>query len=136
MAPQTAMPAGAPSPARAPTIAEVREAQKDGTLLGFQCAKCQRTQATPFVRCLQCGGEEVRGKELPLTGVVETFTIQRVAAEEFINDVPFAWAVIKLDDGTRVSGWIGYVAEPKDLPVGQRVKFVPGYRAGLQFEKA
>jgi uncharacterized OB-fold protein len=119
-----------------PTLAEVRERVKDGQLLGFQCVQCERTQATPFVRCLQCGGEDVRAKELPTTGTVETFTIQRVAAEEFINDVPFAWAVIKLADGTRVSGWIGYVSEPKDLPVGARVTYVPGYHVGLQFEKA
>lgn len=119
-----------------PTLAQVRELQKDGKLEGFQCAKCGRTQATPFVRCLTCGGEEVRLKELPPTGVVESFTIQRVAAEEFINDVPFAWAVIKLDDGTRISGWIGYITDPKELPVGTKLKYVPGYKPGLQFEKA
>jgi uncharacterized OB-fold protein len=119
-----------------PTIAQVREANKEGKLEGFACAQCGRTQATPFVRCLTCGSEKVRLKDLPGTGVVETYTIQRVAAEEFINEVPYAWAVIKLDDGTRVSGWVGYVAEPRDLPVGTRVKYVPAYKPGLQFEKA
>lgn len=123
-------------PLPVPTMQQVRDANKDGKLEGFQCASCQHTQATPFVRCLKCGGEQVRLKELPPTGIVETYTIQRVSAEEFINEVPFAWAVIKLDDGTRVSGWLGYIAEPKDLPLGAKVRYVPAYKPGLQFEKA
>lgn len=118
-----------------PTVAQVRELQKDGKLAGWTCATCGRTLATPVFRCA-CGGEDIRLKELPSTGIVESFNIQRVSAEEFINDVPYAWAVIKLDDGTRVSGWIGYIHEPKDLPLGARVKHVPGYKPGLQFEKA
>lgn len=117
------------------TLAQVRELLREGKLEGWQCQQCKRTQATPTYRCL-CGGEDIKLKELPPTGVVESYTIQRVAAEEFINDVPYAWAVIKLDDGTRVSGWIGYVNEPKDLPLGAKVRFVPGYKPGLQFEKA
>lgn len=127
---------GAPAGHAVPTIAEVKEHAKDGKLEGWSCGKCGRTQATPFVRCLKCGGEDVRAKELPPTGTVETYTIQRVSAEEFINEVPYAWAVIRLDDGTRVSGWIGYVTDPKELPVGTKVKYTPGYKPGLQFEKA
>ncbi|HEV8360894.1 MAG TPA: OB-fold domain-containing protein [Candidatus Thermoplasmatota archaeon] len=118
-----------------PTMAQLHELHRDGKLAAFQCAACKRTQAAPMVRCT-CGGEDIGLKELPSQGRVESFTIQRVAAEEFINDVPYAWAVIKLDDGTCISGWIGYVSEPKDLALGARVRFVPGYKPGLQFEKA
>lgn len=118
-----------------PSLAQVREAAKDGRLEAWQCQKCQRTTVSPMYRCT-CGGEDIKLKELPLTGVVESYNIQRVSAEEFINDVPYAWAVVKLDDGTRVSGWIGYIAEPTDLPLGAKVKYVPSYKPGLQFEKA
>lgn len=118
-----------------PTLAQAREQQKDGKLAGWQCQECHRTLATPVYRCT-CGGEDIKLKELPSTGIVESFNIQRVSAEEFINEVPYAWAVVKLDDGTRVSGWIGYISEPKELPVGTKVKYVPGYKPGLQFEKA
>lgn len=117
-----------------PTVAQVRELAREGKLAAFQCQKCQRTWATPSYRCT-CGGEDIRLKELPTTGIVESFTIQRVSPEEWINEVPYAWAVIKLDDGTRLSGWIGYISEPKELPVGTRVKYVPGYKPGMQFEK-
>jgi uncharacterized OB-fold protein len=123
------------APSTHPTMAEARELQRDGKLVAWQCGKCQRTWAAPSYRCV-CGGEDIKLKELPVEGNVVSYTIQRVAAEEFINDVPFAWAVIKLDDGTRLSGWVGYVSEPKDLPMGARVKYVPGYKPGLQFEKA
>lgn len=118
-----------------PSLAQVRELQKDGKLVGFQCQKCKKTLASPVFRCT-CGGEDIKLKDLPLTGAVESFNIQRVSAEEFINEIPYAWAVIKLDDGTRVSGWIGYINEPKDLPIGTKLKYVPGYKPGLQFEKA
>lgn len=129
------MPAEGRAERGVPTLAEVRELQREGKLVAFQCRACGRTQATPFLRCT-CGSEDVGLKELPATGKVLSFTIQRVAGEEFINEVPYAWAVIELEDGTRVSGWIGYVGDPKELPVGTRVKYVPSYKPGLQFERA
>jgi uncharacterized OB-fold protein len=118
-----------------PTVAEARERARDGKLSGWQCQQCKRTLATPVYRC-QCGGMDIALKDLPTTGVVESYNIQRVSAEEFINEVPYAWAVVKLDDGTRVSGWIGYISDPKDLPAGTKVKYVSSYKPGLQFEKA
>ena len=118
-----------------PTLAQVRELAKDGKLEGWQCQKCKRTTVSPMYRCT-CGGEDIKLKELPSEGTVESYNIQRVSAEEWINEVPYAWAVVKLQDGTRVSGWIGYITDPKELPVGSKVKYVASYKPGLQFEKA
>jgi uncharacterized OB-fold protein len=59
-----------------------------------------------------------------------------VAAEEFMNETPFAWAIIELDDGTRVTGWIPYIAREEDLPMGSKVEFTPTYKPGIMCEKA
>ncbi|HVL88363.1 MAG TPA: OB-fold domain-containing protein [Candidatus Thermoplasmatota archaeon] len=113
-----------------------RAAVRDGSLPGTACRACGRKQATPAVRCPGCGSDDVVRVDLAREGVVESFTIQRVAAEEWVNDVPFAIAVIRLDDGASVVGRIPNVALPDELPLGTRVRYVPGYRPGIEFEKA
>jgi uncharacterized protein len=113
-----------------------QEALRDGRILGFECTACKTRHLTPISRC-RCGKGKVEPKEFATTGVVETFTIQFVAAEQFMNEVPFAWAIVLLDEGgPRVSGWIPFVSKPSDLAIGQRVKFTPSYKPGMMFEKA
>jgi uncharacterized OB-fold protein len=87
-----------------------------------------------MIRCT-CGGERIALRELPPEGVVESYTIPRVSAAEWIRHVPYAWAVVKLADGTRVSGWIGGIAAPGDLRLGERVRFDPGSELGLKFAR-
>lgn len=78
----------------------------------------------------------MRWLEFAKEGTVVSYTIQIVAPEQFLNEVPFAWALIDLDGGPRVSGWIPFVTRPGDLQVGQRVRFTPTYKPGMMFEKA
>ena len=91
---------------------------------------------TPVARCAACAGTSFETVTLPNDGTVLTFTIQNVAAEEFMNEVPYAWAVIRLSDGTNVTGWIPYVASERDLAIGDRVRYSPSYKPGVMFEKA
>lgn len=115
---------------------EFRAGLREGKLLGHACRDCGRKQATPMMRCPICKSSRIETRELPREGVVETYTIQRVAPEEFVNEVPYAVAVVRLEDGTRLTGWIPFVAAPEDLPIGARVRFTPSYKPGLQFERA
>ncbi len=118
-----------------PTFKEIREAVREGKIIGFKCRKCGHKSVTPMVYCFKCGGKDIERVELPSTGKVLTYTIQMVAPEQFINEVPYAWVIVELDDGTRVSGWIPFIDKPKDLPIGQRVKMVKTYKPGIVFEK-
>lgn len=111
-------------------------AQRDGKILGWECASCQRRSITPVLRCPRCGKAELRVVQFANEGKVLTYTIQNVASEQFLNEVPFAWVVVELDGGPRVSGWIPFISRASDLPAGQRVRFTPGYKPGMQFEKA
>ena len=118
-----------------PSLKQQQEAMREGTILGFACRACGTRRLTPMVRC-PCGKGPVEAVAFAATGVVQTYTIQYVASESFLNEVPFAWAIILLDDGgPRVSGWLPFIAKPEDLTVGQKVRFTPSYKPGMMFEK-
>lgn len=117
------------------TLKQQREAMRDGRLVGPACTECGHRSLIPFSRCVN-GHDQVRWMEFAREGVVVTYTIQIVAPEQFINEVPFAWVVVDLDGGgPRISGWIPFVSKPDDLRAGQRVRFMPSYKPGLMFEK-
>lgn len=117
------------------TMKEQQDALRDGRILGFECMECGVRRLTPMAICPN-GHHEIRVKEFATTGTVETYTIQQVASEQFMNEVPFAWAIIALDEGgPRVSGWIPFIAKPDDLPMGAQVKYSPSYKPGMRFEK-
>ena len=123
------MPAGA-------TIKELTAQRKEGRLVGLRCGGCKKVWTTPVARCASCGGTGLERVELPPEGTVVTFTVQNVASEEFMNEVPYAWVIVKLRDGTNVTGWVPYIASDRDLKIGDRVKYTPGYKPGVMFEKA
>jgi uncharacterized OB-fold protein len=119
------------------TLKGQRDAMRDGKILGYACAKCGHRQITPMVRCGKCGESKINTAAFATTGKVVTYTIQQVASEQFLNEVPFAWVIVELDaGGPRVSGWVPFVARPADLPMGQKVKFSSTYKPGMMFEKA
>lgn len=128
------MDATTPSLSQALSLKQQREAMRDGKLLGLECDACRRRHFTPVARCT-CGSMQLHVTEFAREGVVESFTVQIVAPEAFLNEVPFAWALIQLDGGPRVSGWIPFVSRPEDLKVGDRVRFTPSYKPGMMFEK-
>ena len=115
---------------------DIKAALKDGRIVGFECAGCKRRQFTPMAICAACKGRDIKAVDLPHEGTVDSYTIQSVSSEEFINDVPYAFVIVKLTDGTRVTGWIPYIASQRDLAIGDKVRFTPSYKPGIQFEKA
>lgn len=52
-----------------------------------------------------------------------------------MNDAPYAYVVVELDGGGRVTGWMPSVRSDSDLVLGERVRFVPSYKPGVQFAK-
>ncbi len=63
------------------------------------------------------------------------FTVVHVPGEELLNEAPYAYVVVELDGGGRVTGWVGSVRAEEELPIGSRVHRVASYKPGLQFEK-
>lgn len=127
-----------PHMAAAPIVSmnEQQEALRDGKILGTHCKACGHDQISPMVRCPKCRGTDLASREFSTTGRVVSHTIQSVASEQFMNETPFAFAIIQLDDGPRVSGWVPWVGKPEELPLGSKVTYVPSYKPGMMFEKA
>lgn len=114
-----------------------REAVKQGKLIGLKCKSCGYVHTIPVVYCIRCQSGDLEEVELPTTGKIMAFTVlPMVVPERFAEEAPYAWAIIELDDGTRVSGWVPYIRSGKDLSVGDRVKLVKAsYKPGIVFEK-
>ncbi|MCI4347620.1 MAG: OB-fold domain-containing protein [Thermoplasmata archaeon] len=91
--------------------------------------------ATWGLRCPRCGELDLAEFTLSGTGVVAAFTLQNVPADEFVNEAPYAYVLVDLDEGGRISGWMPAVKSDGDLAIGDRVQWVPSYKPGVQFEK-
>lgn len=117
------------------TVREFQEAIKEGKIEGYRCANCGHMQIDIIEFCPVCHSSELRKTVFSSTGKVVTFTIQQVAPEQFMNEVPYAWAVVQLENGPRITGWIPFVSKPSDLPIGQKVEFKKSYLPGTVFEK-
>ncbi|HET6403021.1 MAG TPA: OB-fold domain-containing protein [Candidatus Thermoplasmatota archaeon] len=116
---------------------EQKELAKDGKLVAWACGSCGHKSITPMYICPVDKSRDIGRADLPSTGTIEAYTIQKlIAPEEFLNDIPFAFTVVKLDDGTLVSGMVLDVSRDADLPVGTKVRHAPSYKSVFLFEKA
>lgn len=69
--------------------------------------------------CPVCGDADLTREALPETGTVETFTVVRVAAPPFADDVPYVTAIVDLGP-VRLTGVLRDV-EPDAVAVGDEV---------------
>lgn len=113
----------------------VRGYEESGKLRGMRCPNCGLLMATWGVACSRCGNYPLEEVELASKGTVAAFTILTVPGEEFLNDAPYAYVVVDLDGGGRVTGWMPAVRSEKEIALGDRVRFVTGYKPGVQFAK-
>ena len=117
------------------TIKAFQDDFREGTIEGYVCASCGHKQIDILVFCPKCGSSKLEKKEFAKEGKVITYTIQQVAPEQFLNEVPYAWAIVELVDGSKVTGWIPFIAKSSELPINQRVRFKKSYLPGIVFEK-
>jgi uncharacterized OB-fold protein len=122
-------------PSAAHTIQEFEHGyEEEHRLRGFRSA-CGFVTATWGLRCPRCGQSDLTEFVLSGKGVVAAFTVQNVPADEFVNEAPYAYVLVDLDEGGRMSGWMPSVRAPGDLSIGQRVRWVSSYKTGVQFER-
>jgi uncharacterized OB-fold protein len=117
------------------TIKEFQEAIREGKIEGYKCRNCGHKQIDIIDFCPVCHKSNLEKIEFAREGKVLTYTIQQVAPEQFMNEVPYAWTIVELDDGPKVTGWIPFISKSSDLPIGQRVRFKKSYLPGIVFEK-
>ena len=117
------------------TISEYIEAARSGIIRGVKCSACGHSQVTSAEVCSKCGSDTLVEQDFSIEGSVVTYTILDVPSEIFIDDAPYAFAVIQLDGGPRCTGWLPRVKRPQDISIGDRVRFVKTYKPGMVFEK-
>jgi uncharacterized OB-fold protein len=113
----------------------VKGYEESGRLRGLRCANCGLVTATWGLACSRCGRFPLDETALSPKGKVVAFTILTVPGEEFLNDAPYAYVVVDLDGGGRVTGWMPTVRAENEIAIGDRVHFVTGYKPGVQFAK-
>jgi len=120
---------------RSHSIEEFRQGyESENRLRGFASA-CGFRSATWLLACPRCGQHDLVEVELSGHGTVAAFSVQNVPSDEFLNDAPYAYVVVDLEEGGRITGWIPGIASEAELRIGEAVHFVSGYRPGVQFAK-
>ena len=114
----------------------VRAYENDRRLRGFRCRACGATTTTWGLACSRCGAGPLDEADLPGSGRIVAGTVVQVAPDEFVNEAPYGYVVVELEGGARLSGWVPGVRSESEIAPGTRVRFRPGYKAGVQFERA
>ena len=76
-------------------------------LIGTKCLTCNNVFFPPRKLCPNCRRKgKIEDFQFSGKGSIETFTIIRTAPEGFEKMTPYAIAIIRLDEGTNISGYI------------------------------
>jgi uncharacterized OB-fold protein len=112
-----------PTPTTTAAAPPVREDLfTDAALLGGRCEACSALQFPRREVCPQCQHDAVASMELATGGEIFTYTVVRSAPPGYLGEVPYAYGVVALDDGLRVTTTI--TSEDLDaLAIGDRVVF-------------
>lgn len=115
---------------------EFIDVAKSGKILARKCKKCNDLHLATVYFCQNCGNREFENAILDGQGSIVTFTIITVPPAGFDKYTPYAWVVLKLDNSDlRVSGFMGGIEKPADLPIGSRAKIVGFDDRGILIEK-
>ncbi len=107
---------------------------KEGKVLLYRCKRCNNLQLATIVFCRKCNSDEFDVVEEKGEGRVVTFTILYVPPEGYEKYAPYGWAVVRLDSGVNISGFID-IKSPKDLPIDSRVKIVDYDGRGIVLQR-
>lgn len=115
---------------------KLTENAKLGKFLAHKCAKCGHLHLSTVYFCQKCGNRGAEEVILEGTGSIATYTIITVPPAGFEKFTPYAFVVLKLDGADlRISGFMGGISTPEDLPMGARVKIAGFDERGIIIEK-
>lgn len=98
------------------------EATRERRLVLQRCGSCAGSVWYPRILCPACGAGDLEWRDADGRGTVYAVSVQHRAAHPGLADrVPYAVALVDLDDGVRMmTNVVGCPAE--DVHVGQRVR--------------
>jgi len=90
----------------ASVIAPVREGLftvEPPALIGGRCRACGSLRFPALDVCPRCQGVDCEQVPLSTSGTVFTFTVVRVAPPGYLGEAPYAYGVVELPEGLRVT---------------------------------
>ncbi len=112
------------------------ECAKEGKILTHRCTKCGHAHLSTVYFCQSCGASNFEPVKLEGIGSIVTYTIITVPPTGFEAYTPYAFVVLDLDNSDlRISGFMGGISTPADLPVGTRAHIVGFDNRGILIEK-
>jgi len=103
-----------------------REIPQRYNLIGNKCGSCNTVFFPPRESCPECRRKSIGKMEnLKLCGKGEviTYSIIYVGPEAFDDQVPYPIAIIKLDEGPKITAQI-VDCDPKEVSIGMRLEMV------------
>jgi uncharacterized OB-fold protein len=94
----------------------------DEHLLGGRCAACGALQFPRREVCPACQHDRVEPAPLATGGEIYTSTVVRAAPPGYLGETPYAFGVVTLDDGLRVTTTIT-AGDLDAIAIGDRVAF-------------
>jgi uncharacterized OB-fold protein len=112
------------------------ENAKQGKVLTHKCISCGLLHLSTVYYCEKCGSKGFEDAILDGVGSIATYTIITVAPAGFEKYTPYAFVILQLDNTKlRISGFMGGITIPADLPVGTRAKIVDFDERGIIIKK-
>lgn len=106
------------------TLRQFLDRAREGRLTGIRCAKCGELAIPPRALCPACHQQAWEPVDLGGEGVVESWTVIRVAPRAHAGDVPYAIAAVRLREGVALLGRLVDVPLER-VAVGLPVRFRP-----------
>jgi uncharacterized OB-fold protein len=92
-------------------------------LIGTRCKTCNKAFFPPASLCPNCRSRgQIEDFQFSGKGKIVSWTVIRVAPGGFEDQVPYAVAMIELDEGTMIAGQI--VGNPDGMEIGKKVRAV------------
>jgi uncharacterized OB-fold protein len=101
-----------------------REIPQRYNLIGDKCGSCEKIYFPPREACPYCRRKSIGNMhklKLSGKGKIVTYTIIHSSSEDFKEQVPYPIAIIKLDEGPRVTAQI-VDCDIKNIKIGMKVE--------------
>jgi hypothetical protein len=86
------------------TFKDFNEGLKQGSLVGLKCRDCGEIAAQPIILCGKCASANLEITGLTGKGIIQTFTVNYVAAEGREAEAPYIVAIVELEEGPWIMG--------------------------------
>jgi hypothetical protein len=103
-----------------PTVEQYLKNIENGDFKAYKCQECDAVVAPPSGACYSCGGTDMEWTSVSGKGTLVSFTVIHVSPDEFVDEVPYYVAIVKLEEGTSVTGRLmGFdPLKPEELEIG------------------